>query len=151
MIFSYRLKPDNITAQDTTQDTTMWLATWAVVYGVVTFIGGAQFWTIPAYETALLVPYSPESWAVALVLIGVFMFAAMFSGIGRLMVWSLFAGVVWNFFFTLSFAKEFYDSITEDGPNPGLGPVITYAFITGVFALRTSTYRKKNATQTNTP
>jgi hypothetical protein len=129
----------------------MWLATWAVVYGVVTFIGGAPFWSIPAYETALLVPYSPESWAVALILIGVFMFAAMFIGHNRLMVWSLLSGVLWNFFFTLAFAKEFYDSVVSAGPNPGLGPVVTYAFITGVFALRAPTYRKKNASKTNTP
>lgn len=146
MKFKYRLQPDDITVRDTVQDTTMWLATWCVAYGLVTFIGGEPFWSQPSYRTALQVPYSPESWAVVLVAVGVGMFTAMWIGQTRLMSYSLFLGMLWNFFFAYSFANEFYQTAKGDGPSVGIGPAVTYAFITGVFALRISTYRKKNAT-----
>lgn len=151
MKFHYRLKPDDITAQDTTQDTTMWIATWCFVYGLVTFIGGEQFWSQPSYRTALQVPYSPESWAVILMLVGIGMFTAMWIGHTRLMSYSLFFGMLWNFFFAYSFAHEYFKTSIGGGPSVGIGPTVTYAFITGIFALRISTYRKKNATKTNTP
>lgn len=149
----YRLKPDDFTAQETLRDTTMWIATWAVLYGVVTVLGGDPVWDIPPYRTALLVPYSPESWGWLLMAIGFAIFYAMFTGKNRVAVWALLMGSVWNLFFALSFLNEYKRAISGESPTGGigLGPVVTYIFIAGVFVLRVSTYRRKNATQEIAP
>jgi hypothetical protein len=106
-----------------------------------------------AYDTASLLPGSPESWGVILLCAAVFMASGMFTGKRWLFQPGLFIGMLWNFFFALSFLKEFVDIHTDDVPGSplGLGPFITYLFISGLFALRISTYKEKNAAPTDTP
>lgn len=153
MGYKFRLVPDSISAQETTQDVTMLAATWAVLYGIVTVIGGEPIWRIPAYDTALLVPYSPESWAFVLIAIGLSIFVAMHIGNRKLMFTGLFLGGAWNLFFAMSFFIEWWDTHRGNGPSDGigLGPTVTYLFISGVFLLRVNTYRSKNAAKKTTP
>lgn len=152
-LYKYRLKPDGISAQQTTQDVTMLIATWAVGYGLVTVIGGAPIWRVPAYRTALMVPYSPESWAIVLIFIGFSIFIAMHIGSRKLMFTGLILGGAWNLFFAMSFLIEFYNTHKGDGPSEGigLGPTVTYLLISGVFLLRVNTYRSKNAAEKSAP
>lgn len=149
----FRLQPDELTARATVQDVTMLMGTWAILYGAVTILGGDPVWMIPAYDTAQLVPYSPESWGWALLACGALIFLGMFSGKGRIMRVGLFSAGLWNFFFSYSFLHE-YVKVRVEGeyaPGVGLGPVVTYAFVTLLFLSRVNTYRGKNALPQNTP
>ena len=153
MKLRYKLEPDAITAKDTVKDVTMLLAAWAFIYGFVTVLGGDPVWMIPAYRAANTVPYSPESWGYALMLVSVGMFTSMFTGRRRLMIWSLYAGGLWNMVFMYALGYEYFHVRIEhiNSPGVGFGPVMTYLLISILFLSRTSTYRGKNAAPTDTP
>lgn len=153
MRFRHRLQPDAFTARATVQDTTMWMATCAAGYGLSLIVGGDPIWAGPAYDTARLLPASPESWGVALLVGALMVVGGMFTGRRRILLVGMWVGLLWNFFFALSFLSQFVQLRLDDHPGQplGLGPFVTYLFISGLFALRISTYRGKNAAPPNTP
>lgn len=131
----------------------MWLATWAAAYGAALIQGGDPIWAAHAYDTAKLLPGSPESWGAVLLTAALLMFGGMFTGRRRPFLTGVVVAMLWNLFFAGSFLKEYIDLRLDDVPgNPlGLGGFITYLFIGGLFGLRISTYRRKNAAPTDTP
>ncbi|QGJ87270.1 hypothetical protein SEA_WOCKET_24 [Gordonia phage Wocket] len=149
----YRLQPDSFTARITVQDITMWVATVAGAYGISLIHGGDPIWVGHAYDTAKLLPGSPESWGVILLTGSLLMFVGMFAGRRKVFLSGVVTAMLWNLFFALSFLNEYIELRVDDIPgNPlGLGGFITYLGISVIFALLTSTYRGKNAAAPNSP
>ncbi|QDM56370.1 membrane protein [Gordonia phage Sidious] len=148
----HKLQPDNITARMTVQDITMWLATAAGAYGL-SLMEGKSIWVGHAYDTARLLPGSPQSWGAILLASAALIGMGMFTGRRTVLLTGITGAMLWNLFFALSFLKEYIELRVDDVPGAplGLGACITYLGISGVFALLTSTYREKNATSSNTP
>ncbi|QZD97542.1 membrane protein [Gordonia phage LonelyBoi] len=148
----HKLQPDNITARMTVQDITMWLATAAGAYGL-SLMEGASIWVGHAYDTARLLPGSPQSWGAILMTVAVLIGVGMFTGKRSILLSGIAGAMLWNLFFALSFLKEYIELRTDGVPGAplGLGVCITYLGISGVFLLLISTYREKNAAPSNTP
>ncbi|QMU19361.1 hypothetical protein [Gordonia rubripertincta] len=142
----HKLQPDDITARLSVQDITMWLATAAFLYGL-SLMEGKAIWVGHAYDTAKLLPGSPQSWGAILIAGSILMFAGMFTGRRSVFLTGLVTAMLWNLFFALSFLKEYIELRFDDEPGAplGLGACVTYLGISGVFALLISTYRGKNA------
>lgn len=124
----------------------MWLATAAFLYGL-SLMEGKAIWVGHAYDTAKLLPGSPQSWGAILIAGSILMFAGMFTGRRSVFLTGLVTAMLWNLFFALSFLKEYIELRFDDEPGAplGLGACVTYLGISGVFALLISTYRGKNA------
>ena len=143
----HKLQADDFSNRETVTQITMFMATMALLYGFTLIQGGDPIWVGHAYDTARILPGSPESWGVILLLGAAFMMTGMLRDYRRLYLAGNWIAILWNLFFALSFLREAIKvRIDDDAGSPlGFGAFVTYLGISGIFVLLVNTYRGKNA------
>ncbi|USH45098.1 membrane protein [Gordonia phage Camerico] len=137
--FRYALKPDEISSRQGVQDSVMILATWAIFCGSSLFMQDNAIWQYAYYDTAKIIPGSPDSWGCALFICGLAVLVGMFFGVPRMVTWACLGIGAWNFFFALGLARE-----AAAHPDFSYTPVINYLAIS-LWALSCiPTYRRRN-------
>ncbi|AOE44548.1 hypothetical protein SEA_JUMBO_37 [Gordonia phage Jumbo] len=136
----YKVEPDSISAVQNTQDTLMLYATWGFFYGLALVAQPDQIWAFGYYETAKMVPGSPDSWGIFSMIGGILIFIGMMvRPKPALCAMGLAFLVVWNFFFAFSFFREYLNDMSI-----GFQPCITYLVLCLWGITLVSTYRKRN-------
>ncbi|AHH20866.1 hypothetical protein NONO_c60900 [Nocardia nova SH22a] len=120
-------------ARSFTRLTALLMLVFAGVYGLITIVGGAARWGAPAYEVALQVPGSPQSWGAVLFgasVVGLLGFAT--GALPVIMVgFALCAG--WATCFALCIGV-----VAARNESVGWGGVVTWAFLALLYAACTA-------------
>lgn len=110
----------------------------AVAYGIITFVFGDELWRGPAYYTANLVYWAPQSWGLVAMILGVFILFSSYKGKERLLRWACFFMGMWCFVFGLLFIID----LLETRSAFGVPPIITY-YHAGFLMINRSVLSKK--------
>ncbi len=148
----HKLQADDFSNRETVTQITMFMATMALLYGATLIQGGDPIWHSDDYDTANLLPGSPESWGIILLCGGSLMMYGMLRGRRRTYLVGNWIAICWNLFFSLAFLRESIESrFIDKAESPlGFGAFVTYLGISGIFLLLVNTYRGKNALPENT-
>ena len=137
--FRYALEPDEISSRQGVQDSIMVLATWAIFCGSSLFFQDDLIWQFSFYDTAKIVPGSPDTWGFILFTSGWAIMAGMFFGVPRLLTWACAMIGLWNLFFAISILRE-----AINHPEFSYTPVINYMAFSFWAFISIPTYRKRN-------
>jgi hypothetical protein len=83
------------------QALTRLLATFGVLQGLGIILGGPGRWGSPSLRVAMMVPYAPASWGVAIAILGVLAIAGTFLARHRLTSLAMFGMSAWCLFFAI--------------------------------------------------
>jgi hypothetical protein len=83
------------------QALTRLMATFGILQGVGIIYGGPGRWASPSLQVAMMVPYAPASWGVAIAAMGVLAIAGTFLSRHRLTAAAMFGMSAWCLFFAL--------------------------------------------------
>lgn len=126
-------KLDAWSAQWAVQALARWMLTVATALGVLIVVGGRVRWSSPAYADALRVPGAPESWGIALLILGVAGICCSLSGWLRCVATCLFLNAAWYAFFTFSLFTVAQRTPTSG--TTGIGIYIGACVTSGVLAV----------------
>lgn len=129
-----RLLAEHIYRVDYERGSTALLAVLPILYGTLTWIFGPELWGgSRVYETALQVPYAPQSWGSVFILLGGSLFVAAWRDKHKWcgLISITLAGVL--SMFMVSFAMEWFGNRSNESALP---PALIYAVFSLLFLNR---------------